>query len=139
MRHNLQMGLMAGVAAAGAAGGALALYGLGVPFAVGVLGVSAVAGIAVRAAVPPPVPDPALLARTELLARIEKLEATLSALRHDVRGALSPALIMTDRLLAHSDPAIVRAGQAVAKSVDRATALLRAAQDPSSPAASSPS
>ena len=138
MRHNLQMGLMAGVAAAGAAGGALALYGLGVPFAVGVLGVSAVAGIAVRAAVPPPVPDPALLARTELLARIEKLEATLSALRHDVRGALSPALIMTDRLLAHSDPAIVRAGQAVAKSVDRATALLRAAQDPSSPAASSP-
>ena len=139
MRHNLQMGLMAGVAAVGAAGGALALYGLGVPFAVGVLGVSAVAGIAVRAAVPPPVPDPALLARTELLARIEKLEATLSALRHDVRGALSPALIMTDRLLAHSDPAIVRAGQAVAKSVDRATALLRAAQDPSSSAASSPS
>ena len=131
MRHNLRIGLVAGVAAAGAAGGALALYGLGVPFAAGVLGLSAVAGIAVRAAVLSPAPDLALLAR------VEKLEATLSAIRHDVRGALSPALIMTDRLLAHSDPAIVRAGQAVAKSVDRATTLLIATKDPASPAGSS--
>ena len=45
-------------------------------------------------------------------------------LRHDIRGALSPALLTADRLLTHSDPAVQRAGDIVVRAVERAAALL---------------
>ena len=45
-------------------------------------------------------------------------------LRHDIRGALSPALLIADRLLGHADPAVVRSGQIMVRTVERATGLL---------------
>ena len=59
------------------------------------------------------------------LARLAALEAATSSLRHDLRGMLSPALLVADRLLAHADPVVVRAGETVVKSVRRAEARLR--------------
>ena len=59
------------------------------------------------------------------LARLAVLEAATSALRHDLRGMLSPALLVADRLLAHPDPAVVRAGETVVKAITRAEARLR--------------
>ena len=126
MRQDVRVAMVAGVAALGTAGGALALFGLGVPYALGALMLSALAGLLVRTALPGPDPAPA--------ARLVAVEAALAALRHDVRGALSPALMMSDRLLASPDPAIVRAGQAVVKSVERATLLLNATKEPTPPA-----
>ncbi len=52
-------------------------------------------------------------------------------LRHDIRGALSPALLTADRLLSHADPAVQRAGDIVVRAVERAAALL---SDPPPPA-----
>jgi len=54
------------------------------------------------------------------LARLAELEATTSTLRHDLRGMLAPALLVIDRLLAHSDPKVVRAGETVMKAIRRA-------------------
>ena len=48
----------------------------------------------------------------------------MSLLRHELRGALSPALMVSDRLLRSEDPLIRRAGDAVVRSVERATALI---------------
>ena len=45
-------------------------------------------------------------------------------LRHDIRGALSPVLLVADRLLAHTDPAVQRSGDIMVRTVERATALL---------------
>ena len=58
------------------------------------------------------------------LERLAALEATMSTLRHDLRGMLAPALLVADRLLAHADPKVVRAGEIVVKSVQRAEARL---------------
>ena len=58
------------------------------------------------------------------LRRLEELEAAAKSLRHDVRGMLAPALLVTDRLLAHDDPKIVRAGETIVKAVRRAEARL---------------
>jgi hypothetical protein len=56
-------------------------------------------------------------------------------LRHDIRGALSPALLTADRLLTHADPAVQRAGDIVVRAVERAAALL---SDPPPPDATPP-
>ncbi len=45
-------------------------------------------------------------------------------LRHDLRGALSPALLTADRLLTNSDPAVKRAGEIMVHAVERAAALM---------------
>ena len=58
--------------------------------------------------------DAALAARIELQRRI----------RHDMRGALSPALLLADRLLNHADPAVKRAGDIVVRSIERAASLI---------------
>ncbi len=50
-------------------------------------------------------------------------------LRHDLRGALSPALLMVDRLLSSSDPSIRRAGEMTLRAVERASALLLEGDD----------
>ena len=59
------------------------------------------------------------------LRRIAALEAAASELRHDLRGMLAPALLVADRLLAHSDPKVVKAGETVVNSVRRAEQRLR--------------
>ena len=53
------------------------------------------------------------------LARLAELEATTSVLRHDLRGMLAPALLVVDRLLAHSDPKVAKAGETVMKAIGR--------------------
>ncbi len=58
------------------------------------------------------------------LKRLTELEAAAASLRHDVRGMLAPALLVTDRLLNHPDPKIVRAGETIVKAVRRAEARL---------------
>lgn len=73
-------------------------------------------------------PDLALADDPEIarkLARLGELEAAISALRHDLRGVLSPALLVADRLLAHSDPKVARAGETVVKAVRRAEERLQ--------------
>ena len=57
-------------------------------------------------------------------ARLQDAITANSQLRHDLRGALSPALLVSDRLTGHSDPAVVKAGNTVVRAVQRATELL---------------
>ena len=69
---------------------------------------------------------------------MDDFRAATATLRHDLRGVLSPALMMSDRLLNHADPSVQRAGQAVVKSIERATTLLgenraRLTDDPAQP------
>lgn len=64
------------------------------------------------------------------LARLAELEATTSTLRHDLRGMLAPALLVVDRLLAHSDPKVVKAGETVVKAIKRAEERLVATRPP---------
>ena len=61
----------------------------------------------------------------QALARIEELERMMSRLRHDVRGALSPALLMADSLRHHADPHVQRAGEMIGRAIDRVTGMLR--------------
>ena len=70
-----------------------------------------------RSPAPVVVEDPAV-------ARLAVLEREMSTLRHELRGALSPALMVSDRLLRSEDPLIRRAGDAVVRSVERATTLI---------------
>lgn len=55
-----------------------------------------------------------------LAARVEQQRR----LRHDIRGVLSPVLLVADRLLNHADPAVKRSGEIMVRTVDRATAVL---------------
>ncbi len=128
MRRGLPaISALGGAAAFGAAGLSLALTGLGVPFllaallsglCVGLLlyvaGLLLVEGVRAGRATP----------MRDLERRVRQLEESGAGLRHDLRGVLSPALMMADRLLRNEDPAIRRAGDAVVRSVERATALL---------------
>ena len=127
MKNGLPAIALIGVAAAyGAAALSLALAGLGLPFMLASLLAAICAGLVIYAAgrvllgppPPPAAPGPDL---AQLLRQLDERSALL---RHDLRGVLSPALMMADRLLNHDDPAIRRAGQAVVRSVERATALL---------------
>lgn len=59
------------------------------------------------------------------LERLAALEASTASLRHDLRGILVPALLVADRLLAHADPKVVRAGETVVQSVRRAEVRLK--------------
>ena len=133
-RSLLALALVGAAASFGAAGLALALLGLGVPFLVGALLAGSCAGLLIyavgrwtlggalerdRALEPEDEPID-----TDLEQRVRLLEDSSAHLRHDLRGVLSPALMMADRLLRNDDPAIRRAGEAVVRSVERATALL---------------
>ncbi len=53
-----------------------------------------------------------------------------AVLRHDLRGILSPALMVTDRLLSHGDPAVRKSGEVVAKTVQRLTDRLEQTRTP---------
>lgn len=62
-------------------------------------------------------------------ARLAALGTAVAKVSHDLRGALSPALLAAERLQAHADPAIRRIGDTLSGAVDRATALVRATLD----------
>jgi signal transduction histidine kinase len=65
-----------------------------------------------------------LAAATE--ARISDLMQVIARLRHDVRGALSPALLAADRLLTSRDAATHRAAEICVTAIERANTLLDA-------------
>lgn len=50
--------------------------------------------------------------------------AAITALRHDLRGILSPAMLIADRLASHEDPSVQRAGTVITRTVERAAARL---------------
>ena len=75
-----------------------------------------------RAAAPPPAPV-AQPAPAPAVA-----QEALSSLRHDLNGILSPALLIADRLAAHADPAVQKAAEVVATTVERAAARVAKAK-----------
>ncbi len=130
----VRLSILAGAAALGAVGLTLALVGLGLPFIVAALVAAWAAGLVQYAAartVPAetPLPDPAPAPESAAVLRLEEYRRHTAALRHDLRGVLSPALMMSDRLIKHPDAAVQRAGNAVVRSIDRATALLAESKD----------
>ncbi len=58
-------------------------------------------------------------------ARLAELEASTSSLRHDLRGILSPSLMLADRLLDHADPKVRRVGEVVVQTVERCSERLK--------------
>ena len=56
--------------------------------------------------------------------RLAEVQAQLAKLRHDVRGILSPAMLVSDRLLTHEEAQVRRAGEVVVHAVERASARL---------------
>ncbi len=61
--------------------------------------------------------------------RIAELELLVSHTRHDVNGALTPALMVADRLRSNADPAVSNAGEKIATSILRATSILKATRE----------
>jgi hypothetical protein len=55
--------------------------------------------------------------------------ARAAELRHDLRGLLSPAMMVADRLIEHEDPAVRRAGEVVLRTVERITERLERERD----------
>ena len=72
------------------------------------------------------------------IAKFEALEASVAGrdewqrrLRHDLRGALSPALLSADRLLTNEDPKVKRAGNLMVQAIERASEILAQREDES--------
>ena len=124
--------ILAGCTAFGAVGASIALTGLGIPFLLAAALSGVAAGLVQFAAsrretssgTGATAPAGARATEDAMKEQLKAYRAHTSALRHDLRGVLSPALMMSDRLLNHPDPAVQRAGTAVVRSIDRATVLL---------------
>jgi hypothetical protein len=58
--------------------------------------------------------------------RVEQLERLVSELRHDLRGAVSPAVLVADRLRQNADPAVQRSGKTINIVIERVLAILEA-------------
>jgi hypothetical protein len=58
--------------------------------------------------------------------RVRELEKLVSQLRHDLRGAITPAALVADRLRQNAEPGVQRAGATVAAVVERVLAILDA-------------
>ena len=58
-------------------------------------------------------------------ARLAALGAALAKVSHDLRGILAPALLTAERLQGNTDPALRRVGDSIARTVERATELVR--------------
>ena len=145
----LRLSILAAAAAFGAVGAALAMWGAGLPFLLAALVAAALAGLVQYAALrtrPPtmaPVSTPAPATaepdpQAAMRAKLDEYRAHTAMLRHDLRGVLSPALMMSDRLLNHADPAVQRAGAAVVRSIERATELLASSREIMQAPASAP-
>ncbi len=61
--------------------------------------------------------------------RIAELERLVSRTRHDVNGALTPALMVADKLRSSADPAVSAAAEKMAASILRAAAILKATRE----------
>ena len=61
--------------------------------------------------------------------RIAELEKLISSVRHDVSGALTPALMVADSLQSNPDPKVARAGVKIAESILRAIKVLKATRE----------
>jgi hypothetical protein len=59
--------------------------------------------------------------------RADRQTEIVIKLSHDVRGAVTPALLMTERLETNTDPAVRLAAGVVAKAMDRAADLAKTA------------
>jgi signal transduction histidine kinase len=64
----------------------------------------------------------------EAAERIEHLERLVAQMRHDVCGALSPALLMADLLLNQPDPKVRLAAERIVQAIERTTTLVRASR-----------
>ncbi len=126
VRPNVLIPLIGAGSAFGTSGAVLALMGIGAPFLVAALGASACAGLLLYGLMPRPTPP--ALSYAAVQARIDAIEMKAGSLRHDLRGALSPALIVADRLAVSADPSVRKAGETVIRSVERASALLAASR-----------
>ncbi|HUB14928.1 MAG TPA: hypothetical protein VMB34_23465 [Acetobacteraceae bacterium] len=71
--------------------------------------------------------------------RVELLERLVSELRHDLRGAISPAALIADRLRQSEDPSLQRSGRTIGIVVDRVLAILDATCEAVPPRAGGPS
>lgn len=71
-------------------------------------------------------------------ARITELENLISRLRHDIRGAVSPAMLVADRLRGSPDPGVQRAGERIIRTVERVLELLDATREAVPPRQASP-
>jgi hypothetical protein len=63
-----------------------------------------------------------------VLQRIDELENLVARMRHDVCGALSPALLMADLLLRQPDPKVRIAAERIVTAIERTTMLVRASR-----------
>ena len=118
-----RLAVLTGILVLAATGLTLALTSLGLPLLLSALVAAGAAGVVQYAALlRQPAPDRS--AEQEMQAKLERYRNATAVLRHDLRGVMSPALMMSDRLVNHDDAAVQRAGQAVVKSIERATALL---------------
>lgn len=136
-RRVLWLAVLAGLGVFGACCAAPALLRLGVPSPLPALGLAVLAGAALylvlRAWLARPMAELADLrdgsaAVQASRARLARLEAEAAGLHGELHGALLPLQSAADRLLAHEDPAVRRAAQAVAEAVGRADALLGVAR-----------
>ncbi len=132
LHQPARLSILAAALAFGATGFALALTGLGLPFLAATALAAAAAGVVQYAALST-ASSANIPAATALRTEIEAYRASAAVLRHDLRGVLSPALMVSDRLLNHKDPAVQRAGQAVVRSIERATSLLASHKDALTP------
>ena len=130
----LALAILSAVLAFGATGAALAFTTAGVPFLVATAATSAMLGVVLHAVLrrqPMPMSTSTSEQHGEAaaLVQLEAYRDYTMALRHDIRGVLSPALMMSDRLINHEDKGVQRAGHAVVRSVERVTALLATHKD----------
>jgi hypothetical protein len=58
--------------------------------------------------------------------QLEQLEKLISSLRHDIRGMITPALLIGDRLTLNGDPPIQRSGIMITGIVERIVSTLNA-------------
>jgi len=58
--------------------------------------------------------------------RIEQLEKLVATLRHDLRGVITPAALIADRLRNSSDPSIQRSAARITDVVERILSRLNA-------------
>jgi signal transduction histidine kinase len=76
--------------------------------------------------------------RTTAVERVAQLEYLVAQMRHDVCGALSPAMLMADLLLRQPDPKVRLAAERIVSAIDRTTLLVRASRELVPPRAMSP-
>jgi signal transduction histidine kinase len=62
-------------------------------------------------------------------ARLAALGTVVAKVSHDLRGILTPALLVAERLQLNADPKVRRAGETLVSAVDRATDLVRRTLD----------